>query len=139
MSATDVGAVKAPRFGGAKHADDHNNWFRYREVLFQIHGVGLMGQVVIHRQLKRRYVLAFFPKLPPCLVASRLTPRRTKIAIDIVDHRWCRDLESGIFATRVHGRLLFSECACCGEFECSNQVPVQLGSHVEQNLVSRIT
>jgi transposase len=31
--------------------------------VFQIHGIGSEGQVVIRRQLKRRYVLAFFQKL----------------------------------------------------------------------------
>ena len=36
--------------------------------VFQIHGVDAGGQVVIRRQLKRRSVLAFFQKLPPCLV-----------------------------------------------------------------------
>ena len=36
--------------------------------VFQVHGVDAAGQVVIRRQLKRRYVLAFFQKLPPCLV-----------------------------------------------------------------------
>ena len=36
--------------------------------IFQVHGVDGAGQVVIRRQLKRRYVLAFFQKLPPCLV-----------------------------------------------------------------------
>jgi transposase len=36
--------------------------------VFQVHGVDGAGQVVIRRQLKRRYVLAFFEKLPPCLV-----------------------------------------------------------------------
>jgi transposase len=33
-----------------------------------VHGVDAAGQVVIRRQLKRRNVLAFFQKLPPCLV-----------------------------------------------------------------------
>ena len=33
--------------------------------VFQVHGVDGAGQVVIPRQLKRRYVLAFFQKLPP--------------------------------------------------------------------------
>ena len=33
--------------------------------VFQVHGVDAAGQVVIRRQLKRRYVLAFFQKLPP--------------------------------------------------------------------------
>ena len=36
--------------------------------VFQVHGVDAGGQVVIRRQLKRSYVLAFFQKLPPCLV-----------------------------------------------------------------------
>ena len=36
--------------------------------VFQVHGVDAAGQVVIRRQLKRRYVLAFFQKLPLCLV-----------------------------------------------------------------------
>ena len=31
--------------------------------VFQVHGVDDAGQVVIRRQLKRRYVLAFFQKL----------------------------------------------------------------------------
>ena len=34
--------------------------------VFQVHGVDAAGQVVIRRQLKRRYVLAFFEKLPAC-------------------------------------------------------------------------
>ena len=33
--------------------------------VFQVHGVDAGGQVIIRRQLKRRYVLAFFQKLPP--------------------------------------------------------------------------
>ena len=36
--------------------------------VFQVHGVDAAGQVLIRRQLKRRYVLAFFQKLPPCLI-----------------------------------------------------------------------
>ena len=36
--------------------------------VFQVHGVDNDGKVVIRRQLKRRYVLAFFEKLQPCLV-----------------------------------------------------------------------
>jgi hypothetical protein len=33
--------------------------------VFQVHGVDAAGQVVMRRQLKRRYVLKFFEKLPP--------------------------------------------------------------------------
>jgi transposase len=36
--------------------------------VFQVHGIDTDGNVVVRRQLKRRYVLAFFQKLPPCLV-----------------------------------------------------------------------
>ena len=36
--------------------------------VFQVHGVDANGLVVVRRQLKRRYVLAFFEKLGPCLV-----------------------------------------------------------------------
>ena len=36
--------------------------------VFQVHGVDAIGNVVIRRQLKRRYVLAFFQKLAPCVV-----------------------------------------------------------------------
>ena len=31
--------------------------------IFQVHGIDAEGKVVIRRQLKRRYVLAFFQKL----------------------------------------------------------------------------
>jgi transposase len=34
--------------------------------VFQVHGVDAAGNVIIRRQLKRRYVVAFFQKLPPC-------------------------------------------------------------------------
>ena len=53
--------------------------------VFQVHGVDANGQVVLRRQLKRRYVLAFFGKLAPipgvgpalatALVASVANPR----------------------------------------------------------------
>ena len=36
--------------------------------VFQVHGVDAAGQVVLRRQLRRQQVLAFFQKLPPCLV-----------------------------------------------------------------------
>ena len=35
--------------------------------VFQVHGVDAEGNVIIRRRLKRRYVLAFFQKVPPCL------------------------------------------------------------------------
>jgi len=53
--------------------------------VFQVHGVDAGGQVVIRRQLKRRYVLVFFQNLPPCLVGmeSCASP-----------HHWSRELQA---------------------------------------------
>jgi hypothetical protein len=51
--------------------------------VFQVHGVAADGQVVIRRQLKRRYVLAFLEKLPSCLVG---------IEARASSHHWSREL-----------------------------------------------
>jgi transposase len=37
-----------------------------------VHGIDAEGKVLIRRRLKRRYVLALFEKLPPCLVGIEL-------------------------------------------------------------------
>jgi hypothetical protein len=50
-----------------------------------VHRIGAAGQVVIRRQLKRRYVLAFFEKLPPCLVG---------IEACASSHHWSRELKA---------------------------------------------
>jgi hypothetical protein len=42
--------------------------------VFQVHGVDAAGQVLVCPQLKRRYVLAFFERLPPCLLGNRGLP-----------------------------------------------------------------
>ena len=44
--------------------------------VFQVHVVDAEGNVMLRRQLKRRYVLAFFQKLPPCLVGMKLARHR---------------------------------------------------------------
>jgi hypothetical protein len=54
--------------GEPRDANGHYNWFRYREVGLSGLGIDAAGNVIIRRQLKRRYVLAFFQKLPPCIV-----------------------------------------------------------------------
>jgi transposase len=42
--------------------------FDIAKSVFQVHGVDAAGNVIVRRQLKRRYVLPFFQKLPPCLI-----------------------------------------------------------------------
>src|SRR5438270_8829378 len=53
--------------------------------VFQVHGVDAVGQVVIRRQLKRRYVLTFFQKLPSCLIG---------IEACASSHYWSRELQA---------------------------------------------
>jgi transposase len=53
--------------------------------VFQVHGVDSAGQLIVRRQLKRRYVLAFFQKLPPCLVG---------IEACASSHHWSRELQA---------------------------------------------
>ena len=53
--------------------------------VFQVHGVDGAGQVVIRRQLKRRSILAFFQKLPPCLVGIEACASA---------HHWSRELQA---------------------------------------------
>ncbi len=53
--------------------------------VFQVHGIDAEGKVLIRRKLKRRYVLAFFQKLPPCLVG---------IEACVTSHHWSRELKA---------------------------------------------
>src|SRR5213075_444158 len=53
--------------------------------VFQVHGVDADGQVIIRRKLKRRFVLSFFEKLPPCLVG---------IEACASSHHWSRELQA---------------------------------------------
>jgi transposase len=53
--------------------------------VFEVHGIDSEGQVVIRRQLKRRYVLAFFQRLQPCLVG---------IEACATSHHWSRELQA---------------------------------------------
>ena len=53
--------------------------------VFQVHGVDAAGQVLIRRQLKRRAVLAFFQKMPACLIG---------IEACASSHYWSRELQA---------------------------------------------
>jgi len=53
--------------------------------VFQVHCVDTADQVVIRRQLERRYVLAFFQKLSPCLIG---------IEACASSHHWSRELQA---------------------------------------------
>jgi transposase len=53
--------------------------------VFQVHGIDAEGKGVVRRKLKRRYVLAFFDKLPPWLVG---------IEACATSHYWARELQA---------------------------------------------
>lgn len=51
--------------------------------VFQLHGVDEVGEVVLRRQIKRRQVIPFFSKQPPCLIG---------IEACSASHHWSREL-----------------------------------------------
>src|SRR5215213_3793807 len=53
--------------------------------VFQVHAIDARGSVLVRRQLKRRYVLMFFKKLPPSLVG---------IEACATSHHWSRELQA---------------------------------------------
>jgi transposase len=53
--------------------------------VFQVHGIDAEGDVVIRRRIKRGHVLAFFQKLPRCLVGIEACASA---------HHWSRELQA---------------------------------------------
>src|SRR6202050_1995491 len=53
--------------------------------VFQVHAIDADGNIVILRQVKRRYVLVFFQKLAPCLVGMEACAS---------SHHWSRELQA---------------------------------------------
>src|SRR6202022_2271177 len=51
--------------------------------VFQVHGVGAAGKVLVGKQLRRAEVLRFFAPLPPCLVGMEACGTA---------HHWAREL-----------------------------------------------
>jgi hypothetical protein len=51
--------------------------------VFQVHGVDSSGKVVISRQLRRKQVIDFFSKMPPCLVGMEACGTA---------HHWAREV-----------------------------------------------
>jgi transposase len=77
--------LRPPQFGGVKHANDHDHRSRHCKSVFQVHSVDAEDRVIIRGQLKRRYVLAFFAKLQPCLVGMEACAS---------SHYWSRELKA---------------------------------------------
>jgi len=58
--------------------------FDIAKSVFQVHGVDTVGQVLIRRQLKHRQVIAFFQKLPACLVGIEACGRTMMTTLKIM-------------------------------------------------------
>ena len=91
--------------------------------VFQVRGVDAGGQVIIRRQLKRRQVVAFFQKLPPCLIG---------IEACASSHHWSRELQALGHTVRLMPELERPTCglsdqdaAASGHFR-TRQVPADL-------------
>jgi len=74
-----------PRSGGVRRQTVTTIGVDFAKSVFQVHGTDAAGQVVIRSQLKRRYVLSFFEKLPPRLVG---------IEACASSHHWSRELQA---------------------------------------------
>src|SRR5499433_3174002 len=74
---------EAPRFGGANMQAITTIGLDLAKSVFQVHGVDAAGNVVVRRRLKRRDVLPFFQKLPPCLIGMEACAS---------SHHWSREL-----------------------------------------------
>jgi len=86
VSAIDVGAVKAPTIRRSQVTQAITTvGLDIAKSVFQVHGIDAEGNVILRRQLKRRYVLAFLQKLPPCLVG---------IEACASSHHWSRELQA---------------------------------------------
>src|SRR6202040_1211759 len=82
----DVGAVKAPTIRRSQVMQAITTiGLDIAKSVFQVHGVDAKGAVVLRRQIKRRYVLAFFQNLPPCLVGIEACASA---------HHWSRQLQA---------------------------------------------
>jgi transposase len=82
----NVGAVKAPHnLEEPKMQTITTIGLDIAKSVFQVHGIDAEDRVIIRRQLKRRYVLAFFQKLPPCLVGIKACSS---------SHHWSRELKA---------------------------------------------
>ena len=53
--------------------------------VFQVHGIDQEGRIIVRKQLRRHMVVAFFTKLPPCLVGMEACGST---------HHWARELKS---------------------------------------------
>jgi transposase len=79
-----VGLVKGPRFGGTNMQAVTTIGLDIAKSVFQVRGIDAEGRVIIRRQLRRRYALAFFEKLARCLVG---------IEACAASHHWSRQLQ----------------------------------------------
>ena len=52
--------------------------------VFQVHGIDADEKIVVRKQLRRSQVVAFFEKVPPCLVGIEACASA---------HHWARELE----------------------------------------------
>src|SRR4029078_12663180 len=82
----DAGAVKAPTIRRSEVMQTVTTiGLDIAKSVFQVHGADAAARGVIRRQLRRRAILAFFQKLPPCLVG---------IEACASSHHWSRELQA---------------------------------------------
>ena len=87
--------------------------------VFQVHGVDAEGMTVVRRQLRRRQVLPFFEKLPPCLVG---------IEACASSHHWSRELHALGHTVRLMPPAYVKPYACPRLIATRRKGPAQMSA-----------
>jgi transposase len=105
---------------GAGHAKPHDEGLDIAKSVFQVHGVDVAGDVIIHRQFKRRYLIALFKKLPPL-------PRGYGSLRNA--HHWSRELQAlGHLVRLMPPAWPTATARCRRQSNCLAQRPLRVDS-----------
>ena len=88
--------------------------------VLQVHGVDAEGKVVVARKLRRKEVLAFFAKLPPCLVGMEACGSA---------HFWAREIAKlghtvKLMPPATHSRPRTRQCIAMQHSRCDDNCDV---------------
>ena len=80
-----------------RSADSNRGPTDYESADEGVNGVDASGETVIRRRLRRRRVMPFFSKLPPCLIG---------VETCATSHHWARELQALGHGVRIHAGQL---------------------------------
>src|SRR5262245_6439184 len=99
--------LRLPRFGGANHADGHDNRPRHRKVVFQIYGIDVAGNVIV-RALSSATTFCHFPSYRRCNKKLWIDRRCEQPSLTTLIHSqraWRSATKASHRCTRARGRF----------------------------------